>query len=136
MSGKNLILSGETPPDGGVWKKFFKKLLDCCNQLLEGLRLVHSQVGENLTVEADTLLGQLVDECRIGQTFGADGGVDTGDPKRAVFSFLELAANITVLKTFLQNVLGDGIYVFSFTVKSFCLFEDPFPACAGSDGVY
>jgi hypothetical protein len=43
---------------------------------------VHRQIGHHLAVQVDP--GQLgaVDELRIGQPFGADGGVDALDPQR------------------------------------------------------
>ena len=101
----------------------------------EGIRLIHGQVGQYLAIEADAFLAQQVNEGGIGQSFGADGGIDTGDPQCAVFPFLQFAADITILKALFQDVLGDGIYIFTFAVKTFGLFQDAFSAGAGSDGV-
>ena len=110
-------------------------LLNAIDQPLKGIWFVHREVSKDFAVEADAFLAQLVDENGVGKTFGADGGVDTGDPQRAVFSLFQFAAYITILKTLLQYVLGYGVYIFTFAVKSFCLFKDAFPASPGSDGV-
>jgi hypothetical protein len=106
------------------------------NQFLKAFRLIHGQVSKHFAVETDAFLAEHVYECAIGQTFRSYSCIDTGDPQRAVLSFLQFAAYITILKTLLQYVLGDGINIFTFAVESFCLLEDAFSACPGSDGIY
>jgi hypothetical protein len=105
-------------------------------QLLEGVRLVHGQIGQDLTVKPNALLAELMDEGGIGQTFCTDGGIDTRDPQRTVFPFLQFATDITVLQALFQDVFSDGIDILSFAVESFRLFQDAFPACPAGDGVY
>ena len=103
--------------------------------MFERFRLIHGQVSQHFAIEADPFLAELVDEGGVGQPFGADSGVDTGDPQRAVFSLFEFTADITILKALLQDILGDGINIFTFAIEPFGLFEDTFPACPGCDGV-
>jgi hypothetical protein len=105
------------------------------DQQLERFRLVHGQVSQDLTIKANPFLTQHVNEGRVGQPFRTNSGVDTGDPQRAILSLLEFAADITVLQPLFENVLGYGIYIFTFAIEPFGLFEDTFPACPGCDGV-
>src|SRR5919206_2169703 len=48
---------------------------------LEGLALVHRDIGEGLAVEVDPGELQTVHELAVGQPLGADGGVDALDPQ-------------------------------------------------------
>ena len=131
----NPQIKKDGPHAGGRLLPYDWQLFNRSYQELEGFRLVHGEVGEHLAIEADAFLAQLVNKGGIGQAFCADGGIDTGDPQCAVFPFLQFAADITILKALFEDVLGDGVYIFTFAVKTFGLFQDAFSAGAGSDGV-
>ena len=65
-----------------------KLLLNSSYESFESIRLVHCEVGQYLAIETDTFLTQLMNKGRVSKAFGADSGIDTRDPQRAVFSFL------------------------------------------------
>src|SRR3546814_2223990 len=71
-------------------------------------RLVHRDVGQNLPVEFDARELEPVHELRIGQTLGANAGVDPLDPERAEAALLHLAVAIGVLPGLLHRLTGDA----------------------------
>ena len=121
---------------GTVYDQVRQILLDGLNEALEGSGFVHGEVGQYLTVEADALHLELVDELGIGQAFFPHGRVDTDDPEAAVVALLEFATNVAVCLAFLNDVFGYCIYIFTLSVKAFGFLQDPFPACFGSDGIH
>jgi hypothetical protein len=119
-----------------IWKILVIFLLHGSYQALEAGGFVHGQVSQYLTVQVDPLHLELVDELRVSQAFLTNSGVDPDDPQGPVFAFFEFTAYIPVLETFLQDVLGYGIYIFTFAVKTFGLFEDALPARFGCYRIY
>src|SRR6185312_8566748 len=131
----NGYINKKRPYERGVEDSDFFYLFNGGDQQLEGLRLVHGQIGEDLAVKTNALLSELVNERGIGQAFGANGGVDTGDPQRAVFPFLQFATDITVLQALLEDVFCNGIDILPLPVETFRLFQDAFPASPAGDCV-
>ena len=72
---------------------------------LERLRVVHREVGENLAVETDVLLGELAHELRVRDAVLTGSGVDSLDPEGTESTLLGLAVTIGVGETFLVGVL-------------------------------
>src|SRR5688500_15894737 len=91
------------------------------NQLLERLRLVHSQVSQYFAVQVYAFSAQFTYKLGVAHTLFAAGSIDTCYPQSAVFTFFQLTAYIFVAQTFLQYVFGNGIYVFTLAVKTFGL---------------
>ena len=79
--------------------------------LLESLRIIHSQIGEDLAVEAYIVLGKLADELGVIQTVSSYGCIDSLDPEYPVVSLLVLAVVVGVCPTFLKGVLCYGVDV-------------------------
>jgi len=84
------------------------ELFDGIDDGLKRLGIVHGEVGENLTVETDILLGEFAHELGIGDPVLTRGGVDPLDPKGAEVALLGLAVAIGVSQTFLVSVLRYG----------------------------
>ena len=75
---------------------------------LKCLRIVHSKVCQDFTVETDILLGQLTHKLRIIHTVLTCGCVDSLYPKSAEIALLGLAVAISIGETFLVGVLRYG----------------------------
>ena len=82
----------------------FNRIDDC----FERLRVVHGEVGENLAVETDVLLGELAHELRVGDAVLTGSGIDSLDPESAECTLLGLTVTISVGETFLVGVLRYG----------------------------
>ena len=74
----------------------------------ECLRVVHGEVGEDLAVESDVLLGEFAHELGIRESVLTSRGVDTLDPECAECAFLPATVAIGIGETFLVSVLGYG----------------------------
>lgn len=94
-------------PDGINACAKWLALFYCFNYLFECLRVVHSEVSQNLAVEAYILSFEFSHKFRIGHTVAAGGCVDTLYPQAAEFPLLVFAAYIGVGQTFLYSVFGD-----------------------------
>ncbi len=79
----------------------FRRHLD---DLLEGLWLVDSELGQNLTIEVDSLLLQSIDEDAVFTSVGANSSVQADNPEGAEVALLLLAIHVCVL-TSLNNAL-------------------------------
>ena len=79
----------------------FYRIDDC----FERLWIVHCEIGENLTVETDVLLGELAHELGVRDAVLAGSGVDSLDPEGTESTLLGLAVTIGVGETFLVGVL-------------------------------
>ena len=75
---------------------------------LESLGIVHGEVGEDLTVETDVLLGEPADELGVIHTILTSSGVDPLDPQGTEFALLALAVTVSISKSFLVGVLCYG----------------------------
>ena len=82
----------------------FNRIDDC----FERLRVVHGEVGENLAVKTDVLLGELAHELRVGDAVLTGSGIDSLDPESAECTLLGLTVTIGVGETFLVGVLRYG----------------------------
>src|ERR1700679_2745046 len=71
---------------------------DLIHQSLEGLGLVHGEVGQDFPVDLDAGLSEAADKSAVGQVVEATGGVDPLDPESAEIPLLLFAADIVVLK--------------------------------------
>src|SRR4030095_16463549 len=76
------------------------------NDRLEGVALVHRDVGQDLAVEIDAGELEAVHELAVGQAFGADRGVDALDPQGAEAALLHLAVAIGILPGLLDRLAG------------------------------
>src|SRR5262249_4540048 len=86
--GNSRILP-EPKSDGGFAR--FQRLLRRTHEFGESLRLVDSQVGENLPVEVDPGHLQTVHELAVIQPAQTRRRADADDPERAVITLLDLA---------------------------------------------
>ena len=84
--------------------------------------MIHGQIGQSLAVKAKLLLVHLSDKLGVGHTVGAYSGVDTLNPKSAELYFLLLTVAVSVGKTFLKGVFGNGIDVAAGEEITFSLF--------------
>src|SRR5690606_7432386 len=66
--------------------------------------VMHSQISQNTTVQADVSLAQSGDQTAVAQTTGTGSGVDTHDPERTELTLLLTAVAVSVL-TGLDNGL-------------------------------
>ena len=81
------------------------ELFDGIDDGLKRLGIVHGEVGENLTVETDILLGEFAHELGIGDTVLTGGCVDPLDPEGAESALLVPAVTIGIGKAFFVGVL-------------------------------
>ena len=73
--------------------------------------MVHGEVSQNLTVEADILCLELTHEFGIGHSVIAGSSVDTLDPQAAEFPLFVFTTYIGVGQTVLDRVFADCPYV-------------------------
>ena len=99
----------------------------------ERLGVIHGEVGENLAVETDVLLGELTHELGIGDSLLPAGGVDTLDPEGAEIALLGLAVTIGVGETLLVGVLRYSPNISPRQEVAFGLLEDLLAARPGGD---
>src|SRR5262249_10190309 len=97
----------------------------------ERLGFMHRDVREHLPVEANSRELQRVDELAVGQSFGADRGVDTLDPQSAEVPLLHLAVAVGILPGLFDRLAGDADGVLAAAVIAFRLIEDPLVLGAG-----
>ena len=99
-------------------------LLHLVDDGLEGLRIVQSEVGEDLAVDLDAGLRQLVDELAVVHVVLTHGGVDTDNPQAAEFALLVSSVAISVGLTLFVRVLRHSPPVLSRAELTFGLFQD------------
>src|SRR5215475_4345508 len=75
------------------------------HQSLEGVGLVHGEIGEDLAVNLDPGLGEPADKSAVGQAVETAARVDALDPERAEIALLLLAPDIGVL----HRTIGRGV---------------------------
>ena len=78
---------------------------------LERLRIVHREVGENLAVQTDVLLGETAHELGIGDSVLAGGSVDTLDPQGTEVALLGLTIAVRIGQTLLIGVFRYGPHI-------------------------
>src|ERR1700733_14022906 len=104
------------------------------HQGLEGLGLVHGQIGEDLAVDLDPGLGKPADKSAVGQTVEAAACVDALDPEGAEIALLLLAADIVVLQRAIGRGIGRGDRVLAAAVEALGLLEDALAARMAGNG--
>ena len=82
-------------------------LVDGFDYSLECLRVVHGEVGEDLAVQADVILGEESHKLGVGHSVLTGGGVDSLNPKSAEIALLSSSVTVGVSKTFFVGVLRD-----------------------------
>ena len=87
-------------------KSLASDLLHLCNDSLESLRVVYSEVSENLTVNLDTSLVKSTHQLAVAHTIEASSSVDTLNPQCAECALLVSTIAISVGKTLLPSVLS------------------------------
>ena len=97
-------------------------VLGLLNDGLEGLGVVHSQVGENLAVDLNTCLVNHTHQLAVRQVLHACRSVDTLNPQRAEVAFLLLAVGVSIGETLLPSVLGYGPDVLASAKVTSCKF--------------
>jgi hypothetical protein len=117
---------------GGYFGRFHGKKSACkglsCNRVwlacmlfsnvdkrFERFWLVTSHIRENLTVKSDTSFVEAVHETTISQPVCAGTGVDTLYPKGAELTFLKFTADICILTSLLNGLIGNAEGVFTAT---------------------
>ena len=75
----------------------FQSYLGLSGNLLERVRLVHGQFGQNLAVEFDVESLQALHKSRIRETLGAARGIDPLDPQAAEDALAVLAIALSFL---------------------------------------
>lgn len=104
------------------------QLLHLVDDGLEGVGMVHGEVGEDLAVEGDAGLRQLTHQFAVRHAVLASTGVDALDPQRAELALALLPADVRIEQAFFDSVLGNCPNVFAGTVVPFGHFENLFPA--------
>ena len=116
------------------WRHLFssgERFLGSCNDGSEGSTFVHRQIGHHLAVQFDPGQLRAVHELRIGQPFGAHGGVDSLDPQGTEIPLLHLAVAIGVLPGLLDGLAGDANRVLATAAIALRLIQDPLLLGAG-----
>ena len=113
----------------------FKELFYRVDNSLKCLRIVHSKVCENFTVETDVLLGKTSHELGVGEAVLTGSGVDTLDPKGAEFALLGLSVTVCVSETFFVGVLGNRPDVLAGEEITAGPAEDLLAACPGGNRI-
>ena len=120
-----------TPKSRDIFSQFlYGDLLHLRNDSLESLRVVHGKVGEHLTVDLDTSLGELTHQNRIAHTLLTSGSVDTLDPQGTEVALLSLTVAISVGKAFLPSVLGYCPNILAGTKVTASEFQNSFTFCS------
>ena len=88
-------------------------LLHLVHDGLEGIVVVHGEVGEGLAVDGDACLVDGTHQLAVRHAFHAGSGVDTLNPESAEIALLGPSVTVSVGKTFLIGVLCNGPDVLS-----------------------
>lgn len=102
----------------------------------ECLRVVHSQVGQNLAVEVYAVGGEQVHELGVGNAVLTSACIDTGDPKAAEGALFTAAVAIGIAHSFIHSILGYGIYFTAGAEVTFGGFEDFFAPVPGGNSIH
>ena len=94
----------------------------------ECLRIVHSQVSEDLAVQTYVLSVDSTHKLRVSHTVLACSGVDTSNPKGTESAFFVFAVAVCISQTFFIGVLGNRPDVFPAEEITAGLFQDFFTA--------
>ena len=103
---------------------FGRSLLHLSHDGLEGLRVIDSEVSEDLTVDLDTLSVQSTHQTRVRESLQTSSGIDTLDPECTEVALLVLTVTEGVGETLFPSILGDGPDVTTSTVIATSELED------------
>ena len=117
-------------------EKKYLRVLDLVHDGLEGLGVVHGQVGEHLAVDLHASLVDEAHELGVAEVLEASGGVDTLDPEGAEVALLGLTVAVGVGQALLPSVLGDGPDVAAAAVVAAGEFQYLLSLGARSDMIY
>ena len=84
----------------------------------------------------ETGLRQAVDELRVGEAFGAGGGVDALDPQGAEVALLGAAVAVGVLPGAIHGGLGGADGVLAAAVEALGLLQDLLVLGVGGDAPF
>jgi hypothetical protein len=101
----------------------------------ERFGVVHRQVREHFSAEADLLLGEVGHELRISGPVEAGSGVDPYDPKSSELPLSLAAVTVLVLKGFVYRVFSYGIDFTASAPIAFCLIKNLPAAASGSHAI-
>ena len=91
---------------------------------LEGLRVIDSEVSEDLAVDLDTLSVQSTHQTRVRESLQTSSSIDTLDPECTEVALLVLTVTEGVGETLFPSILGDGPDVTTSTVIATSELED------------
>lgn len=113
-----------------IERELLRSLFCLIEDSLESLGVINSEVGENLTVDLDTLLVDEADELAVGETLETGSCIDTLNPKGAESLLLLLTIPVSIGLAFLPGVLGYSPDVLTTSEVTLSEFEDSFAPCA------
>ena len=113
----------------------FKELFYRVDNSLKSLRIVHSKVCKNFTVETDVLLRKATHELGVSESVLTGGGVDTLYPQGAEFALLGLSVTVCIGETFLIGVLCNRPDVLAGEEITAGPAEDLLAACPGGNRI-
>ena len=85
------------------------ELLYFGNNCLESIGVVDCEVSEHLAVDFDASLVQQTHQLAIAEALHAGSGIDTLNPKSAEVALLGTTVAVSIGKTLLPSVLGNGL---------------------------
>jgi len=101
-------------------------LIEGCLGLLdnavEGIDVVHGEVGKDLTIHLDVCGLEAFDEARVSQILTTDSSADTLDPKAAELPLALLTVTILILVSLADGVLGVFVEFRAETTEAFGAF--------------
>ena len=103
---------------------FGRSLLHLSHDGLEGLRVIDSEVSEDLTVDLDTLSVQSTHQTRVRESLQTSSSIDTLDPECTEVALLVLTVTEGVGETLFPSILGNGPDVTTSTVIATSELED------------
>jgi len=89
-----------------VRKRLSKSVLgeltfDAIYHSFEGIRMIHREVGQCLSVQSDIFLTHLIDKIGVIQTFGSDSSIDTCYPQPSEGSLFVSPVSESIHHTFI-----------------------------------
>ena len=123
------------PADAGFFKFQRSLLLDLIHHSFESIRMIHSQISQYLSIELNALLRTLAHKFAIWHPVLTSTGIDSLNPEGSKLTFALLSTWVSIEKSLLYSVFGDGPNVFSGTVVPFGHLEDFFSARPRRDWV-
>jgi len=78
---------------------------------LEGFRIVEGEIGKDFAIDLDTCFVDEAHELGVAEVMHAGSSVDTLNPKGTEVAFFVLTVTVSIGKTFLPCVFGNGPYI-------------------------